>query len=363
MGKRAHGEGTLYEESDPRRTTRWRAEKDVTLPDGRMRRVIARGRTQKEALAKLDKKEREYRHANPDADKMTMEQYLTRWLEFKRPTLRNSTVRTYERDIGHVLASMGDKRLARVKPVDVQELLTKFQAKGQHAQADKIRRTLKQAFHQAVKWDLLAGSPVDRLDPIRVPAPKRGVWTEAQAEAFLRTLRENSRGRIYYPIFLAALNTGLRKGELIGLEWRHVTSTGIMVQQAYSRYAEGKLDQPKTESGVRRIPLAPDVVEAFGPRGNLHDPVFHTRNGTRHGERNLSRALVTYAGRAGVPVIRFHDLRRTYATILSTRGVPPRVVQRLLGHATPHLAMAVYQDVFEESIDGAVLGITPRQLN
>lgn len=359
MKRRANGEGTIYEESDPRRKTKWRAEKDLTLPNGRMHRIIVRGRTQKEAFAKLDAKELALRRANPDAEKMTLGQYLDKWLEFKKPSVRTSTLKTYTRDVEHAKKAIGDRRLARVRPVDVQELLTSFQAKKQHAQADKVRRTLKQAFRQAVKWDLLAASPVDRLDPIRKPKPKRGSWTLAQAATFLRTVRESKRGRVYYPLFLAALNAGLRKGELIGLDWRHVTSNAIVVEQAFSRYAEGQIDDPKTEAGFRRIPVAAEVIAEFGPRGGLHDPVFHTREGTRHGERNLNRALSTYIALAGVPAIRLHDLRRTYATMLSVRGVPPRVVQYLLGHATPHLAMAVYQDAPDEAIEGAALGITP----
>lgn len=358
MGRRANGEGTIYPETDPRRKTKYRAEKDVTLPNGRGRRLIARGKTRKEALAKLAVKERELYRAHPDAEKMTVEQFLEKWLAFKRPLVRASTMRTYQRDAKHATGVIGDVRLAKVTPLDIQEALTKLQAKGHNAQADKVRRTLKQAFSQAVRWELLTSSPLERLDPIHKPKVRRGVWTEDEADVFLSRLR--TIGSPYYPIFLAALNTGLRKGELIGLDWRHVTENALLVEQAYSRYAKDRMDKPKTEAGVRRVPVSPTVIAEFGVRRGATDPVFVNRAGRRHSERNLSRALKHHAEACKIPVIRFHDLRRTYATILSTRGVPPRVVQKLLGHSTPDLALTVYQDVYEESVDGAVLGITPK---
>lgn len=356
MKRRANGEGTVFEENDPRRATKYRAELDVRLPNGVIRRIVARGRTKAETRAALARKARLAEEQNPDAQRQTLEQFLTRWLDFKRPIVRASTIKTYERDAGAIRKALGHLPLASIRPGDVQGFITDLQARGLAAKADKCRRTLKQALKQAERWELLERSPARHVDPVRRPPPERGVWTQDQVDAFL----EASRSSVYHPLFMLAIYSGLRRGELLALRWRDVSSSHVHVARTFSRDAAEGYHPPKTRAGDRYVPIASAVRAELGEEGEPEELVFRSRAGTAFGERNVNRALALLVQRANrdgarLPMIRFHDLRRTYATLLAAQGTHPRVIQKLLGHSTPDLAMTVYTDVLREQEEAARL--------
>lgn len=372
----ARGRGTIYKDTDPRRTTQWIAEKHVRLPDGRTKRVRARGRTQDEAFALLDKKEAAAKRENPSAERLTVEQFMTRWLAYKRQQVRASTMTNYELESRrYIVPTLGRTPLARLTALQVQTMLDQIMTtaeqqttshhKGRRAMADRVRRTLAQALRQAVKWDLLARNPMDKLDPIRKAPVKRGVMTPEQLGQFFQA----AAGDPLEDLFVLAISTGLRKGELLALQWRDVGPTTILVQRTVSKGAPGGLAAPKTPAGYRIVPIPDELGRHLLRQRREHehddDPVFSTRTGRRVGARNVTRTFERITARAGLPTIRFHDLRRTFATLQAKRGTHPRTIQALLGHSTPTLAMTVYTDVLEEQIRAATLDVralapTPR---
>src|SRR5690606_26017409 len=121
--RRLNGEGTVYEERDPRRRTTHRAEIDVTLANGAVHRVIARGVGAQDARRKLESKAKRLRNAHPDAESLTLRQYLEQWLDFKKPRVRASTLATYRRDVAHIVKRVGGTKLSRFTPRDAQELI------------------------------------------------------------------------------------------------------------------------------------------------------------------------------------------------------------------------------------------------
>lgn len=347
MKRRTSGEGTLFEENDPKRRTTHRAEVDVRLPNGSTKRVMVRGVGAAATRDALLKKAARLRDANPTADKMTVEDYLTQWLAYKLPKVRASTHGTYSRTLRHALPHIGGIRLSRLTPTDIETALHPLEKKGYAAEADKLRRVLKSAMKQAVKWGYLRSSPVELIDPIRRPPIERGVLTRDQAAAVLA-----AAGRTYHGMFLLALHSGLRIGELLALTWADVDASSVTVRRTVS----GKgYAPPKTKAGRRRVPVAPEVIASLGRAGKPDGLVFTSSTGGPLNARNAARALdnaVTKANRsARVPELRLHDLRRTFATWQAAAGSHPRVIQQLLGHATPHLALEVYTDVLEEQLE------------
>lgn len=363
-----HGSGTVYKESSPTRKTKWRAEKIVRLPTGGRRRLVARGVTQKEALHKLAIKERAALRSHPDAAKLTVRSFLEeRWLKSKRGAVRPSTLAEYERIVALVVKECGFIPLAHVNTEHLQEAVNAAVEREELGTATAIRRYMRGAFKHAVMTDLLAKNPAEGIPRIYRPDPVRLKWEPAEAERFLRAAREHAHAG-YESLFMTALLTGMRKGELIALRWADVRPTSVLVRSSASRHAAGGVGATKTPKGHRRVPITEGAYETISElRGRMprSEWAFPSEVGTRLGERNVLRVFhriidATAKPDADPPLetvtrIRFHDLRRTTATWWAAAGVPPKVIQRLLGHATTRLALEIYNDVLDGQVESAAL--------
>lgn len=349
---KANGEGTLYYDES---RARWVGQKYVRSLDGRTKRITARARTKAGAMDALRAREREVAGISAGALHTTVEAFLTAWLEHKSATVKARTHREYAQVItDHVIPAIGSLAIGKLRPVHVQAVVDGLARDGKRATAFNCRRYLKQAFGQAVEWEYLARNPVLGVARVDVPEPKRGLWTLEQTARFLTFTRARTR---YHALFLAAIVTGLRQGELVALPWANVTPTGVRVDRTWSKDEVEGYDTPKTRHAYRVVPISAEVhaeVER-GRAGTLSGLAFPSEAGTMLLPWNVHRAFVDFAEAAGVPRIRFHDLRRIAATLWARQGVEPKVIQQLLGHSTPHLALSVYQGVLDERVDAARL--------
>jgi len=354
----AKGLGSVFAEKDGNRKTKYVAQRNVVMADGTKRRVRARGATQQEALAKLNAKANEATQRTSTGH-VRFDAFLDVWLNHKRAHVRASTIRAYEQDVRlHIRPALGGKRVDRLEARHVQSMLDALVAAGKHNMADRVRRTMKTALNAAVKWGYAPTNVMDRIDPVRKPDVRRGVYTLEEIRLFLR----HAEASKYYALFLLAFATGMRKGELLALQWQDLTDVGVHVRRTVSIGAKGDgTAPPKTSAGYRFIPVAADTMQAVLEGRTAYaqdgDWVFTTRNGRRLSGRNVSTAMRAIQKRYGLPEIRFHDFRRSYATLLAEAGHHPRVIQDLLGHATPNLAMLVYQDATDRAKAGAYVNL------
>lgn len=354
MKRSRRGQGTVYPESDPKRSTKYRGEKWVALPDGMHKRVSARGVTVDEVLRKLDALARRLEASHPDSERLTVAAFVERWLDHKRPQVQPSTMYTYEQVLRqHLVPAVGKARLSRVTASGLQAVVDRVGDAVGPAAADKLRRYSHQVFAQAVRWGLLSRNPVEGVARVRRPPVRREAWTLEQARAFLKAANASP----YYPLFYAAITTGLRQGELIALRWGDVKVDHVLVRRTYSQRAPGRVQAPKTKASNRRVPVTPDTLAVLGRRRGDADLVFPSRNNTMLNHGNIVRAFQEYRARAELPPATFHDLRRTYATMLAMDGHHPSVIQRLLGHSTPDLALRVYTVVSEDRAALATVSI------
>ena len=166
-------------------------------------------------------------------------------------------------------------------------------------------------------------------------------------------------------LYVLAVHTGMRRGELLGLTWSDVDlkNASVSVRRTLTRTDNGKrvvLGEPKTKKSRRTIRLTPQAVETLrshlerqlqdmeilGDRYQDQGLVFTTNTGTPINPSNLrQRNFAPLLKQAGLPHIRFHDLRHTCATLLLSRGVHPKFVQELLGHATIAITLDTYSHV------------------
>ena len=207
---------------------------------------------------------------------------------------------------------------------------------------------------------LVARNPVDHVEIPRKQHKEMRVWDEEQVKLFLAEAKRSSH---CYPLYLAALTTGMRQGELLGLRWQDVDLAlgEARITQTFYRLGGRKIFKaPKTDKARRTVALPLVLVEALKSLeegrnrhkreagGAYHDLglVFCQASGKPLHAHNIARRdFRRVIQLARVPRIRFHDLRHCHATLLLQQGVHPKIVQERLGHATPAFTLHVYSHV------------------
>jgi integrase len=339
---------------------------------GRERRAWYTHRTQREAETHLARLLAQAQAGGgvPQARLLTGD-FLDRWLDdYARGAVTKKTLRTYRDQVRvHLRPALGHVPLARLGPQAVQGYLS------QQLQAGRLSPTtvqyqygiLREALGHAVRWGLLVRNPCDCVDPPRRSPREMRVLDEEQVRLFLAEAQRSSR---HYVLYLTALLTGMRQGELLGLRWRDVDLAigAITVQRSLSRLgSEVTFKEPKTPRSRRLVAIPPRLVEELRTaRGDAPEDrlVFCQPDGRPlHGHNVTQRDLRAVCARAKVPRIRFHDLRHCCASHMLKQGAPVKVVQERLGHSTPSITLGIYSHVLpgmqEEAarrLEGRLLG-------
>jgi len=226
---------------------------------------------------------------------------------------------------------------------------------------DRVRDVLINALNQAVQWKLVPQNVAALTAPPKVEAYEARVLAVPEARRFLEVARSDRLEALWR----VGLSLGLRRGETLGLRWQDVDLHAATLRVAVNlQRIDGKivLVKPKTKESQRTLPLPASLVTALrqhkarqleerlvaGPRWQDHGLVFCTSVGTPITPRNLLRSLQVVLNRAGLPHMRFHDLRHSCATLLLAQGEPVKVVQELLGHTDPRVTLGIYQHVVME---------------
>ena len=355
--KRGNGEGSIYQRKDGR----WVGHYTVHTAKGPKYCYIY-GKTRKEVAEKLTKRIADRDSGLIfDAGKMTLGEYLDRWLsDSVKGTVRVSTYERHEAIIRlHIKPSIGRVGLKKLTPAHVRSLYREKLNSGLLAPATvrKIHSTLHKALSQAVADGLIPRNAAEVKAPRPAPDEMRPL-SEAEARTFLDAARV-AEDR-FEALYVLAITTGLRRGELLGLRWddadldRGTLRVGRALVREGGRWVVG---ETKTKRGRRRVNLTPRTVAALKAHrkrqleqrvrlaGLYEDQglIFASENGTPLNPENLvKRSFKPLLKRAGLPEIRFHDLRHTCATLLLGRGVHPKIVQELLGHATIAMTLDTY---------------------
>jgi len=357
--KRANGEGSIYQRADGL----WVAA--ITGADGHRRRVYAHtradaGRRLTEALQRRDQGTGETVPAGRD----TVAAYLGTWLDGLGGTVRATTAEKYRRDVRlHVLPYIGRLALPRLTPQRLQRLYGELAEAGLSAMSIRhIHAAVHKALEQAVRWGKVTRNVADLVDPPQASRAEMRTLTLEQVRTLLGAAREDRLEALY----VVAVTTGMRRGELLGLRWVDVDIPGqaLAVTGSLQRVkAKGLVRvEPKTARSRRRILLTPTAVAALRRHQEAQAAerlkaadwwqdqglVFCSALGTPLEAGNmLRRSFHPLLVRAGLPSMRFHDLRHTAATVMLGRGVHPKIASEMLGHATVGITLDTYSHVTE----------------
>lgn len=370
MSRRGPNEGTIYQRQDGR----WTAGVTVGYGGSRRIRKFVTGRSRREVAEKLEALLKARRENLPIPDqRQKLGPFLRHWLdEVARPTLRASTYDSYDDIVRlHLIPDLGRISVAKLAAPDVQRFLNAKLASGlSPRRVQYLHAVLRRALVTAERWGIASRNVAKLVDPPRVPRHEIKPLTPVQA----RQLIDAAAGDRLQALYVTALATGLRQGELLALRWDDVDleERQVRVRHTLAR-VNGTLVllEPKTERSRRTVILPDVVVTALrahrtrqrmerlvaGSRWADSGHVFATTIGTPIEAAAVTRAFHRALARADLPHNRFHDLRHAAATFLLAQGFGLEDVKNLLGHSSIVLTSNTYGHVLAERQEQIATGM------
>jgi integrase len=339
MSKRSNGEGTLCK----RTNGTWLAQ--LTMEG---RRISKTFRTRKEGQDWLNNLGGQVKQGlTYQSSKTSVEELLSAWLETKKSNLRPATDESYRRMARlYIVPHLGALKLQDLSAARVQKFYDDLRKANI---GNRTIVTVHGVLYGYLKHAQRLGLVAENWAAF-VTAPKRErkemqVWDESQVSQFLQFMKSD-------PFYRLAFFTGMRRGELVGLQWKDIDwASGMLTvrRQVYRPEGGGYIFQtPKTERGRRGIRLGSGLIEALqhqfktvipelqalsGADWQEHDLVFPSTRGTPRDGYTISKEFHQYVEEAGLPQIRFHDIRHTAASIMLLHGEPPVRVAAILGQS------------------------------
>jgi integrase len=300
---------------------------------------------------------------------VTLSDYMESWLGITKTAVKPKTYEQYHQ-IAHqyIIPAMGRMKLKDIRPDQIQTIYTDRLKQGSSARlVVMIHAVLHRSLNQAMKLGLIGRNPASAVTRPKLQHKEMQTLDDTQ----VRNLLLAAKGSRYEALYQLAVATGMRQGELLGLRWSDLDwdNRRLRVQRQLQRIEHQGLvySEPKTKAGRRGIVLGKSTIEKLrthnelqqlerhfaGKRWQENDLIFPTTVGTPNEPSNLIKQFKILLKQAGLPDIRFHDLRHTAATLMLQQGIHPKVVQERLGHSNISMTMDIYSHVLPSMQDEA----------
>lgn len=372
--KKSNGEGSIYKDSKGR----WCSVLTIGRnEEGKLKRKYFYGKTKKEVSEKLT--EYKYKNMNgliPINESMTVERYFYYWIfEYQINKLKPSTITRYESIFRNYIKS------SQISNVKLKDLRTQHLQSYYNSLLEEntpintlytLNKAIKACLNQALKEEYLFKNYATLVSLPKKPKNDDIVYfTLEEQKKFI----EVCNGHRLESLFLFALGTGLRQGEILSLTWNDINfddntvsvSKSIREEKVFNSKGESEyktlIQQPKTESSNRVVPIPSNIIAKLKQfkiaqnkerllKGDLYlqdsNFVFTTPVGTPINQSNLRKIYNKLLDKAEIPRIKFHALRHTYATRLFEEGIQVKTVQELMGHSNINTTMNIYTHVTKE---------------
>lgn len=313
--------------------------------------------TQKELTAKLRKHITAYQGADlREQSGMTLGEWLDIWLENVAGTIRPNTLIRYRGTVkNHIKPQLGHKVISQITPKDIQKfcdrLLTNGKLNGSGGLSNNTVRGIHGMLHEALdaakQARLIIRNPTEDIMPPKFSQTPKRILTDEQLNVFIDAIGKDA---LWHDFFYTAVTTGLRRGEICALRWEDLdTKQSTLHVRRTLHKKNGKpytTGDTKTYAGTRKIVLPPSVTELLKNRKetalsewvfpNLLKPEEPTNPGSAYTH------MKTLLQQAGLPDIRFHDLRHTFATHALASGVDIKTLSGILGHTRTAFTLDTY---------------------
>jgi integrase len=294
--------------------------------------------------------------------RLTVQEYMEEWLQTAKSSLRPKIGQQYEQLArNYIFPNLGRLFLTDLKLTQVENLYQDLSVKGKHPRTVRyVHSVLHRALERAVRQELIVRNPAHGATLPRRTQKEMKILDESQICRFLVAAHDTKYEAIYH----LAITTGMRQGELLGLSWADIdwASGRLSVRRQLQRITGSgfELSEPKTSAGRRTIQLGQGTLNALrrhqekqqflkavaGDRWQEQDLIFTSSVGTPLDQSNLMKEYIKILSDAGLPRIRFHDLRHTAASLMINHGIPINLVSRILGHSKPSVTLDIYSHVY-----------------
>lgn len=316
-------------------------------------------------------------------EKMTFTNFVREWKEkYASKQLEASTYETYVTLLeNQILPSFGHKRLDQINTLQILNFLETLSKDGMRSDGKPgklssatiqfYHRVLKNIFSRAVEWKVIKENPVASIKKPKVESKKAKVYSEEQVGILMGCIaNEDSKWQM---IITLAISTGMRRGEILGLEWNHLDleKGKIHIQQSLTHTKETGyiFKEPKTKNSIRNISLSSSVTEQLRQyklyknkqklrlgdkwNGNERNLLFSTWDGQPMYPSSITSWWRKRLKMYGLPQITFHELRHTSATLLINEGVHMKTISARLGHSKIGITMDLYGHALDSADEAA----------
>ena len=368
--RRPQGDGTIRKRSDGR----WEARIIIGHKnDGSPMYKSAFAKTQKSALKQLHQLLDLYRDVDLTEEcRMTLGEWMDKWMdEYMIFTIKENTIKGYRSQIDHQIKPfIGHKQLASLTTADIQKFYNKIKKEGRvhphpihgHVLSDsmvrKIHMMLHEAMEVAVRERYIVRNPTDNTTIPKKTTTEKQVLDDSQLNRFLEAIQGEP---YWHDFFYVEVMTGLRRGEICGIKWSDIdfNEGTLCIKRSVSTKEGGgvSIGETKTDAGARTIIMPPSVATLLWKKRSdaINEWVFphYTNPSDPLHPSSAYKKLKTLLKRLELPLLRFHDLRHTFATQATDGGVDPKTLAGILGHTDASFTLDTYTHVTSDMQRGA----------
>ena len=359
--RRSNGEGNIRKRKDGRWEGRYTAGRDPATGKQIFKNVL--GKTQAEVKEKLQKALAQAGTIDfTKTGKYTIGAWMEVWFEnVAKIKVRASSHQSYRGYIdNHIMPNIGSIPLEKLTTMDLQKFYRKLLTKGrvERKESEKqpkglsaktvrnINQVISSAMDFAVAQKIIPENPCKAVALPKAEHKEMQTIPAEQLQAFLQEAKATGVYEMYY----IELATGLRRGELLGLKWTDIDwKNGIIKVRRQVARVDGQIVEAplKTKNSYRAVTISQQAIEVLKQQKEKTNDqyVFPSPNGGPISPDSVNNMLKRVLARAGIPKVRFHDLRHTFATIALQNGVDIKTVSGMLGHFSAGFTLDTYAHV------------------
>lgn len=359
--RRSNGEGNIRKRKDGRWEGRYTAGHDPVTGKQVFKNVL--GKTQAEVKEKLKAAlEQNQKIDFTRTGKYTVTQWMNEWFEnVCKIKVRPSSHQTYRGYIdNHIAPNIGKIPLEKLSTMDLQKFCRKLMEKGRVERIESkhqnkglsaktvwnINQIISSAMDFAVAQKIIAENPCKNVSLPKIEHREMQTIPVDQLQAFLEEAKRSG----FYEMYYIELSTGLRRGELLGLKWQDIDwDNGVITVRRQVARVNGEITEAplKTKNSYRTVSISPQAIEVLKTqKAKTNDEyVFPSLHGGPISPDSVNNMLKRVLERAGIPKVRFHDLRHTFATLALQNGVDIKTVSGMLGHFSAGFTLDTYAHV------------------